>query len=331
MSGFNETIDIIKFLLGLKESKAQKADYDTIFRQVEFLNEQLNLGLNLKKCFSLKNKVPKNRFIELQELFNKIVAEHSPSEMPAATGKLRENQLKFLDFSVEIIKELQEQGLKPWISWGTLLGAVRHKGYIPWDDDIDVDLIRKDFDKAENYLKKKYIWMEPDYSVHSDDKIEEMIKKNPNKKIIVRKFSSLKVYQGTSLSECVWMDLFPVDYFAEGFTLENLNKLSAEMSKMILKTGNCAKVIEEYKKIIDNPEIISEKSNKITAGIGSYPILFYKIKHFLTQEDIFPLKTIQFENYELPCPNNTDKFLSMVYKDYMKFPKDVGLQRHIKD
>ncbi|MBQ7450489.1 LicD family protein [bacterium] len=329
MENFSKIKDNVKFFLGMKNSKALKEDYDKVFRQVAFLNDKLDLGLKLTKCISYKNKVPRNSLIEMQDLFNKIITEHSPAEVPTAKGKLREDQLKFLDFSKEIIDELQANGLKPWISWGTLLGAVRHKGYIPWDDDIDIDLIREDFEKAKEYFKENYVWMEPDYTIHSNKEIDEIMRKNPNKKVIVRYFSSLKVYKGESLNKSIWIDIFPQDYYNDKFSLNDLKKLSDNMKDKIIEIDNCKKVINYYEEILKNPDIISKNSDKITAGIGSYPLLFYNINYFLKKEDIFPLKTMQFENYELPCPNNPEKYLKMVYKDYMKFPKDVGLQRHV--
>ena len=58
--------------------------------------------------------------------------------------KLKEEQLKVLDY---IVKVCEENSLEYFLIGGTLLGAVRHRGYIPWDDDLDLAMPRKDYEK----------------------------------------------------------------------------------------------------------------------------------------------------------------------------------------
>ena len=60
--------------------------------------------------------------------------------------------------SLEILKKItdicEQEGLRYFLTYGTLIGAVRHKGYIPWDDDVDIAMPRPDYDKLLNYLAK---------------------------------------------------------------------------------------------------------------------------------------------------------------------------------
>ena len=57
--------------------------------------------------------------------------------------ELRQKQIEVLDY---VSSFCDQQGIRYWIEGGTLLGAIRHKGYIPWDDDIDIAMLRKDYD-----------------------------------------------------------------------------------------------------------------------------------------------------------------------------------------
>ena len=67
-------------------------------------------------------------------------------------NEFREIQMCILD---EIQRICKENNLKYSLAYGTLLGAVRHKGYIPWDDDIDICLLREDYEKLIAVLKDK--------------------------------------------------------------------------------------------------------------------------------------------------------------------------------
>ena len=69
-------------------------------------------------------------------------------------GELREYQLKILDFAKNWFEDFEKIDVKYFLISGNLLGAYRNKGFIPWDDDIDIGMIRDDFDKLIEYLRK---------------------------------------------------------------------------------------------------------------------------------------------------------------------------------
>lgn len=65
---------------------------------------------------------------------------------------LRKHQLRMLDMLSYIDTICRENNIKYWLAGGTLLGAVRHQGFIPWDDDVDIELFKEDFDRLLTLL-----------------------------------------------------------------------------------------------------------------------------------------------------------------------------------
>ncbi len=91
--------------------------------------------------------------------------------MADSYNMLRQVQLTQLEILIETNKICRNHNIKYFIICGTLLGAVRHKGFIPWDDDLDIAMHRKDYDYflkiANKELNEKYfcqsVYSEPDY------------------------------------------------------------------------------------------------------------------------------------------------------------------------
>ena len=71
---------------------------------------------------------------------------------------LRRDQLALLDMLCFVADICRQNGIQWWLSSGTLLGAARHKGFIPWDDDIDIAMPRKDYNVLLEILKVLFIF-----------------------------------------------------------------------------------------------------------------------------------------------------------------------------
>ena len=81
-----------------------------------------------------------------------------------ASYDIRPLQLRILDILMAVHQVCEEHGLRYYIIAGTLLGAVRHKGFIPWDDDLDIGMPRKDYDQLMAHAQE---WMPAPYEVVS--------------------------------------------------------------------------------------------------------------------------------------------------------------------
>lgn len=115
--------------------------------------------------------------------------------------KLKQIQLEILDV---VTKFCDERGINYWLHAGTLLGAVRHKGYIPWDDDIDLGMLRPDYDR----FMKEFNGFSPRYEFHcieNDPEFDfEFGKVLDNETVLHEPFGSL-------MDLAVNVDIFPID------------------------------------------------------------------------------------------------------------------------
>lgn len=69
---------------------------------------------------------------------------------------LREIQMTSLNVLIEVDQICKDLGLRYFLMYGTLIGAIRHKGFIPWDDDLDIGMPRKDFDQLVLFFDSEY-------------------------------------------------------------------------------------------------------------------------------------------------------------------------------
>jgi len=84
---------------------------------------------------------------ELQCLTDIFHTTLSAESLPPATGNLRDIQLGCLKILQEVHEVCIKQNLTYWLDFGSLLGAMLYKGFIPWDDDIDIAMLQDDYDK----------------------------------------------------------------------------------------------------------------------------------------------------------------------------------------
>ena len=77
---------------------------------------------------------------------------------------LRKAQMRMLEMLVEVDTICRKHNIPYWIDFGTLLGAVRHKGFIPWDDDMDISVYEKDYNRLREVLVKEL----PETRVYQD-------------------------------------------------------------------------------------------------------------------------------------------------------------------
>lgn len=125
---------------------------------------------------------------------------------------LRKAQLKMVDILIEFDKLCIKYDIKYWISYGTLLGAVRHKGFIPWDDDCDICMMRADYNRFMKIAIKEL----PDNLILQNRKIDPNYPENMTK---IRMKNTKYIEHGESENEKyhqgLFIDIFVFDYYPD--------------------------------------------------------------------------------------------------------------------
>ena len=235
--------------------------------------------------------------------------------VPKAKGDLRNMQLALLAMLVELDKVCKKNDLEYWLDGGTQIGAVRHKGFIPWDDDIDCGMLRDDYNKLIEAFEKEHSDI---YAAYYRDSrlsgtcfIKIQHRKNPNLFIDIfpfdmydRKLNSDEKVQKSKLAR-KWRD-----YISDAPTSQMSNE---ELLKMVYEIRDSNVLEHGLGKKEDKPDIFW--------GL-EYP---HRWKNWMYDyETFFPLKKCEFEGYEFPIINNPDVFLTGVYGNYMSYPNKLG-------
>ena len=90
-----------------------------------------------------------------------------------ATGGVRQEQEALLDLLIKLTQLLDQNNTPYWLDYGTQLGAVRHKGFIPWDDDLDLDLLDSDRQKIKDLFKNN---LEDEYTIYDSGEHDKFLK-----------------------------------------------------------------------------------------------------------------------------------------------------------
>ena len=237
-------------------------------------------------------------------------------------------ELDILDFIDSFCKE---HGINYCINYGTLIGAIRHKGFIPWDDDIDLSMTRENYEKfiqlfSEKQSRYKLLSLETD-----DQYFNNFIKiVDPTTKIIDTR--NTKTYDSG-----VFIDIFPMDTFNDSkvvdicYKLESFKLLSFSKHKNIIYGDSKLKdLIRTLFWLLLRPVSPRFFANQIEKQIQKYRVENGKYIAFIPskakEKEIFPrdmfdeLIETPFEHLVLPAPKRFDVVLKQFYDDYMTVP-----------
>lgn len=233
-------------------------------------------------------------------------------------------QLEMLD---EIDRICRENNIKYFLSGGTLLGAIRHGGYIPWDDDIDLWMTRKNYKRFKRAAKKQlsdsYFLMDYFTDIHYPLSILKVNKRGT--RFVEGVFADLPI------EKCIYVDIFPLDNICLPFyKLQTaiLIKMQAIRDFKLRGVGGESRVKRMVYSAV--PLWLCRAITELTMRF--FNIFPAKLKNQLchrgrywpkfTRADVEELIPAEFEGKQYPIPKNYDDILRRCYGDYMELPPE---------
>lgn len=273
-------------------------------------------------------KRERNQYIELNKyLENQLEALKELSDirkLGKAIGYLSHIQKEIVKFTSEVFTYFIQSKLeiKPFVAAGTAIGLYRHKGFIPWDDDVDFGLLRRDYMKLMHYGRKNMVYIEVKASFDEEDDylLEKVLKEHPNEYIMTVSPNCLQIKKGTSEINCRTIDFFPYDFYENGYSFDRHKKTIDFCANYRYTAKGNRQVLE----IIHQNKYIVKESNTIYFGLDSMDSYVCPNEKWMNKDVLLPLIETEFEGIKCYAPNKIEEYLSYCFKDYNEYPEDLA-------
>lgn len=251
--------------------------------------------------------------------------------------EMQELQQRLLQMLVSFREFTSENGLDFFLVGGSALGAYRHQGFIPWDDDVDIAMMRSDFEKMEQLMKER------------DNLLGEFIY-SPVEQALIPEAPIGHLYDEAYASygyeNTAKLDIHPIDGVPEDVRLRKRQKIASliyYLADYRHPVKNKGRVIREISKIIlfitpnrlldlcmrKCKRYITQWSDMTSAHICSlFGVAGYE-REIMPRAYLIPLQTVPFENEEFKIPGDIDPYLRQLYGDYYILPpEEERIPRH---
>lgn len=257
---------------------------------------------------------------------------------------LKEFHQILLEILIEFDRICRENKLKYSLAYGTLLGAVRHKGFIPWDDDVDVLMPREDFEKfchlGKEEISNKFFLQTNETEKEYPYNIARLRKNNTT--MIYEKWQRAGFHQG------IYIDIYPCDKIPDNKLSKFIQKWLivfltpiriAENKEVFLKCGlninlKIKKVMYYFLKKFSSPkfkyfekQIITKYNDRNESNVG---IICEGLTLLRKSKDMDPFPSsflnnyieLEFENQKFICVKQYKELLELWYGNYKKLPPE---------
>lgn len=282
-------------------------------------NDNLRSELNkLKKDFDNYKKVNDDHIESANFLLNTLYVDY---ELNNPTGLLNDIQSLCNELMVFVAHVCKEHEIEWWIDGGNLLGAARHGYFIPWDDDADIAMMRKDYNKFHSVIHdeiKKY---------GLDDFVSVEYRPRDIDGETIGSFIQIFIRHKVEKMKrpiIAGVDVFPFDFIKEYDSKTIVDDhFNAKINyfrniKNGLSSDECLEKLYEELNLSMEPTETIIPSVEGSFGKGNQ----YKLVLFETDR-IFPLTTMKYGENDFLAPNDYDYYLKLIYGNYHTLPKSI--------
>ncbi len=284
------------------------------------------------------------------DLFKHLGSENTVTVSGEELKKMQEELLIMLK---DIIHVCEDNGLFYTLGGGSALGAIRHNGFIPWDDDIDVNMKRKDIDAFVQKMRENFAdkyWIRTPQDTENYGLLMVQIRK---------KGTSVRTRDDYWNEECgLSIDVFPIENTYDNKLMQNIHKLGCyyygfavscrkfyrDRVWLLSLAGEDKDVRKVFKKKINIGRLLAWRSmdgwvhradrwySRCKDENSKMVVIPTGRKHFreLYQRDTM-CESVEkpFEDIIIRCPKGYEQYLTMLYNDYMKIPDPSKIEQHV--
>ncbi len=246
---------------------------------------------------------------------------------------VKETQEKLFELLLFLDDVCRKNDIPYWLDGGSLLGAVRHKGFIPWDDDIDVNILQTDYSRFIEVMQREVKKTKSFFLYNSYRPYRYFTDYLANAAVVKQSYLPIKI------------DIIRVKSIPDNEKSDQKDKAMVNLLKHFMGKKFDKKILPEDEGIsyYNNKKINRRKlfynyfidnyldQLKPDEGAVKYNYIYNdamvnRTRSYYSKDDIFPLGEIEFEGKMFPCPNNLNNYLTILYGENYLLPPDKSKQ-----